>query len=239
MIVGRRRTHAGTLELGAGKAQRAYEWIGAEIRCRRLAPGRRLILTQLADAIGVSVAPVREALRRLEAEGLIVYERNIGATVAMIDDRQYADVMQTLAVLESHAVALAAPQLTHEDLSAAERLNDQLRTLVSALDTFDPERFTVLNRYFHEALYLPGSNTYLCELVTAGWNRLDTLRASSFSFIPGRAAASVAEHDTILAAITRRADPAELERLVRDHRLTTLQTFLARRALEVDELAVR
>lgn len=211
-----------------GKAQRAYEWIATEIRERRFAPGHRLVLTQLAEAIGVSVAPVREALRRLEAEGLITYQRNIGATVAMMNEGQYADVMDTLAVLEARAVALAVPHLDESTLARAHALNEELRVLVSSVDAFDPERFTLINRAFHETLYLACPNEYLCELVESGWSRLDALRESSFSFIPARATSSVTEHDGILAAIEADVDPSTVEQLARTHRLATLETFMTR-----------
>ena len=99
----------------------------------------------------MSVVPVREAIRRLEAEGLVTFERNVGARVSMIDDTQYRHSMETLAILEGAATALAARHLTAEDLRQARELN---RRLVESLDDFDPRLFTSLNQQFHSVLFV-------------------------------------------------------------------------------------
>ena len=72
-------------------------------------PGYRLVLAKIAEDLGVSVVPVREAIRRLEAEGLVKFERNVGATVSGIDPTEYLYTMQTLSIVEGAATALSAP----------------------------------------------------------------------------------------------------------------------------------
>ena len=68
-------------------------------------PGYRLVLAKIAEDLGVSVVPVREAIRRLEAEGLVKFERNVGATVSGIDPTEYLYTMQTLSIVEGAATA--------------------------------------------------------------------------------------------------------------------------------------
>jgi regulator of RNase E activity RraA len=112
----------------------------------RFGPGHRLVLARLAQELGVSVVPVREAIRRLEAEGFVTFERNVGAAVAGIDPVEYQHTMQTLSIIEGAATALAAPLLPPDALARARTLNGQM---AECLRDFDPVRFTELNRSFH------------------------------------------------------------------------------------------
>ncbi|WP_328608934.1 GntR family transcriptional regulator [Amycolatopsis sp. NBC_00345] len=209
------------------KSRIAYEWIKARIADGTFSPGYRLVLGQLAQELGVSVVPVREAVRLLEAEGLVTFERNVGAHVAMVDESEYQHTMQTLALVEGYAAALAAPLLPPGALDEARALNARL---ADCLGHFEPARFTALNRDFHTVLFGPCPNPQVLDLVQRGWNRLSALRTSTFSFVPGRAHESVAEHDRILALLGDGAPAAEIERAVREHRLATLEAFLAYQA---------
>jgi DNA-binding GntR family transcriptional regulator len=211
----------------SSKAQLAYDWTRARILDGRFSPGYRLVLGQLASELDVSAVPVREAVRRLEAEGLVTFETNVGARVAAVDEREYADVMEALSVVEGAATALSAPALTAADLSRARALNDELR---ACLESFDPVRFTRLNRELHAVLFGACPNPRLLRAVHVEWDRLDMLRRSTFSFVPERAPASVSEHDALIALIERTAAAPEIEAAVRRHRTATLDGFLAHRA---------
>lgn len=206
-----------------GKSQRAYHHIRDRIADGTLGPGYRLVLGQIAAELDVSVVPVREAVRMLEAEGLVTFQRNVGAQVAMLDDTEYQRTMQVLSVVEGAATALSAPHLEQADLRAARALNARM---AACLEDLDPRRFTELNRDFHALLYGACPNEQLLELVRRGWHRLGALRWSTFGFVPGRAAESVREHERLLALVEAGADPWEVERAVRDHRSATLTAFL-------------
>ena len=207
------------------KSQLAYEHLRERITRGGYGPGYRLVLDQLARELGMSVVPVREAIRRLEAEGVVTFERNIGARVAAIDPVDYRDACQTLAIVEGAAVALAQPHLAAADLAEARAINDRLR---QCLADFDPVRFTRLNEAFHRTLSDPCPNAQLKNLVDAGWRRLAGLRRSTFGFVPGRAHASVAEHDALLALLADGAAPAAVEAAVREHRLAGMRAYLDR-----------
>ncbi len=209
------------------KSQLAYEHLRDRIARRDLSPGYRLVLQSIADELAMSVVPVREAIRRLEAEGLVTYERNVGARVAMIDEHGYVDAMQALGVVEGAATGLSAPGISAGDLERASEVNDRLRAL---LDHFDPHAFTALNRQFHSVLFESCPNQLLLDMVHRGWAQLSGLRDSTFAFVPGRAHDSVAEHVHILDLIARGADPLEIEIAARNHRWATMQAFLASRA---------
>lgn len=206
------------------KSQRAYHWIKERIAGQDYTPGFRLVLGTIAAELDMSVVPVREAIRQLEAEGLVQFEHNVGARVAMVDDTQYRHSMEALSVLEGSATALAARSLTPSDLREARAINAQL---IETLDHFDPSAFTALNQRFHAILIAPCPNPRLHELVTAEWARLGRLRDSTFSFVPGRAHESVQEHEQIVALIERGAPIDEIERTARLHHSATLDAYLS------------
>lgn len=208
------------------KSQRAYSWVRERIALHEYGPGFRLVLGTIAESLDMSVVPVREAIRRLEAEGLVTFERNVGARVALIDEGEYVYAMQTLGVIEGTATSLSAPLLSVTDLDRAADVNERMRQL---LEHFDAHTFTQLNQQFHSVLYEPCPNPHILDLVHRGWSRLSGLRDSTFAFVPGRAHHSVDEHDEILDLIRSGADPLEIELAARNHRWRTMDAFLAAR----------
>ncbi len=209
------------------KSELAYSWIRAKIVGSTFVPGYRLVLGAIARELDVSVVPVREAIRRLEAEGLVTFERNVGAQVAMLDESGYVTTMETLSILEGAATMLSAPFISENDITAARAVNARM---TDGLDDFDPHRFTELNREFHSILFERCPNDSLLDLVHRSWNQLNMLRNSTFSFVPGRARQSVAEHDGILTLIENGADGLEIELAARAHRTRTLDAFTEYRA---------
>lgn len=205
------------------KSQQAYQWIRERITSQVYTPGYRLVLGSIAAELDMSVVPVREAIRQLEAEGMVHFEHNVGARVAMVDDTQYRHSMEALSILEGTATALSAPHLTATDLRAARAVNQRM---IQTLDHFNPSAFTQLNQQFHAALIAPCPNPRLHELVTSEWARLGRLRDSTFSFVPGRAHESVQEHEDIVALIERGAPLEAIEHAARRHHSATLDAYL-------------
>lgn len=208
------------------KSEQAYEWIRYRITSRTFGPGYRLVLGMIADELGMSVVPVREAIRRLEAERLVTFERNIGAHVSLIDESEYAHTMQTLGLVEGLATALASPHLDADALARAEQVNERMAQLIGH---FNAHIFTKLNQDFHSVLYEACPNPHITDLVHRGWARLSGIRDSTFAFVPERAQHSVEEHAQILQLIRSGADPLEIELAARNHRWRTMETFLEAR----------
>lgn len=210
------------------KSERVYRELRSRILMGRYVGGYRLVLDQLARELAVSPVPVREAVRRLEAEGLVTFTRNVGAEVAAIDTAHYADTMQVLAYLEGAATGLAASHVDARQLAEATDLNDQMRALLTD-DLASPVRFTELNEQFHRLICLPCPNRHLLDLLDREWRRMSLIRRSSFGFIPSRLATSVAEHQQILDLIRANAPSAEVELVTRMHMLRTLDAYLLAR----------
>jgi DNA-binding GntR family transcriptional regulator len=210
--------------VAGSKSEQAYRAVKARIVEGTYTPGYRLVLGTIAKDLGFSVVPVREAIRRLEAEGLVKFERNIGATVAGIDPTEYLYTMQTLSIVEGAATALSAPLIDSVAIARARAVNEEMR---QCLDHFDPVRFTQLNQDFHSVLFENCPNPHILDLVHRGWNRLASLRSSTFRFVPGRARNSVEEHEQILKLIETGSDAETIEKAARLHRSATLDAYLA------------
>ncbi len=208
------------------KSERAYQLIKDKITDGQYGPGFRLVLGTIAKELDVSVVPVREAIRRLEAEGLVTFTTNVGAQVVATDAREYQFTMETLSLVEGMATAMAAPNVTPGDIALARKINREMR---ECLDDFNPTRFTELNHEFHAVIFEHCPNLHILDLVHRGWNRLATIRESAFIYVPGRARESVDEHDRLLDLIESHASPIEVELAARNHRLSTLDAFLAGR----------
>ncbi len=213
-----------TETIALSKSERAYLLIKTKITDGTFGPGYRLVLGAIAKELDVSVVPVREAIRRLEAEGLVTFTTNVGAQVVATDAREYQYTMETLSLVEGMATAMAAPNVTASDIALARKINAEMR---ECLEHFEPTRFTELNHEFHAVIFEHCANLHILDLVHRGWNRLSTIRESAFIYVPGRAKDSVDEHEHLLDLIESKADPLEIELAARNHRLSTLHQFLA------------
>jgi DNA-binding GntR family transcriptional regulator len=204
------------------KQQRVYETIRERILAGTYGPGYRVVIDALAVELGVSALPVREAIRRLEAEGLVIYRPNAGAQVAPADPVQFHEEMDVLAVLEGHATALAAPHLRERDLGRLRSTTDEMER---AMASMDPLTFGRHNRAFHHVFFERCENRALIELLSEVERRLDAIRRTVFVHIPYRGAASVAEHRALIALLERGAPPARIETAAREHKLRTAESF--------------
>src|SRR5260370_4306356 len=99
------------------KHERAYRLIRERIEAGLYQPGQRLVIDALARDLGMSQVPIREAIRRLQAEGWVTYRHNSGPEIANIGLDQWQATMEVLAVLEGDAPALPGPHLPSQDLS--------------------------------------------------------------------------------------------------------------------------
>lgn len=205
------------------KSDRVYGELKQRILDGRFSSGHRLVIDQMARELNVSAVPVREAIRRLEAEGFVLFRRNVGAQVTGIDPEAYAHAMEALAFLEGAATALGAGLLTKSDLVKARAVNERMR---DSRERFDAMAFTAANQEFHSILCGRCPNPRLSELVQREWQRLGMIRRSTFSYVPSRATGSVEEHEALLELIAQRAPLSDIELAAREHKLRTLREFL-------------
>lgn len=177
-----------------------------------LKPRERLMEIQLAEELGVSRTPIREALRKLELEGFIVMIPRKGAYVADISFKDIADVYEIRAALEGLAAALAAERITDEELEEMERY---LVGKAEAIANNDMERLVEVDTKFHDLIYQASRNERLSTIINNLREQIQRCRVTSLS-VPGRMKESLLEHRTIVEAIQSR--DAQLARQVaQDH----------------------
>jgi DNA-binding GntR family transcriptional regulator len=215
------------------KQQRAYSELRERILSGAYSPGYRLVIDALAEELGVSTLPIREAIRRLEAEGLVVFRPNAGAQVAPADPALFEEMVNGLAVLEGYATALAAPELTEGDIARLEEFNAKM---AACMDQVDALGFGRANREFHLLIYERCPNAYIVELLRDTERRLDAIRRTVFAHIPYRGRKSIKEHEEIIELLRSRAPAAKIEGAARRHKLETAKAFKAwREAMTVRE----
>lgn len=195
--------------------QAAGERVAARLREEilggRILPGARLRQEELAERLGASRIPVREALRILEAEGLTEHEPHKGARVLLLDSRDVDVVYQMRERLEPLALSESLPRLAPADLDALERVQEEIE------DWRGVEEFLRLDREFHLATYSRCEMDLLLRTVTRLWNSTQHHRRLFMNLIgPGSRWMVNAEHRLLLEAL-RRQDPVDAELCLRAH----------------------
>jgi DNA-binding GntR family transcriptional regulator len=189
-----------------------FEALREAIVSHRLEPGERLMEVQLAEAMGVSRTPVREAIRRLELEGYVVMIPRKGAYVAQLSLKDIADAFEIRGALEGLAASLAAERATDEEIEQLERL---IVKTAECLDSGDTGKAVQLDVQFHEKLYEASRNPRLTQMISNLREQILRFRTQSLSY-PGRLAVAVQEHGMIADAIAER-DPMTARKRAEDH----------------------
>jgi DNA-binding GntR family transcriptional regulator len=171
-----------------------------------LAAGEQLRQRDLAQRFGVSQTPVREAMRRLESEGLLVCDTHRGFTVMAPDDGPVEENFQIRAALESLGASLAASKIDTGGLARLASLNDRMRSLPD-----DDPSYADLNREFHFTVYEYAHSPLLLSLMRLLWAALHGGPRVARSH-----AESARQHDEILAAL-RAGDSDAAARRTREH----------------------
>ena len=194
----------------APRGQVVLDQIRQAIGEGRLRPGDRLREAEIAAWLGVSRTPVREALKRLQADGLVQSTPWAGMTVTSLDRGQVIELYVMRVELEGLAARLAAEYASDAEIAA---LRDHLDKAEAALD--DAAESARLNRGFHAAIYAASHNRYLVQTLAGLSTTLALLPDTTYA-VPERPAAALAEHRAIVLAIWAN-DGAEAEAAARHH----------------------
>lgn len=205
-----------TLSLG----ERAYRRLRESIVQGMLPAGRKISERSLAVELGISAQPVREALRRLEQDGMVVTLPRRGTVVAEVGPAQLGELGRIRAALEGVASALAAERIPPEDLAA---LGAILRRMQAATAAADTEALDEANEEFHALIHRATGNLFLIRSLASlrAYDHLGRHRAVGST--PRDLPRALAEHRSILAALRKR-DAALAEARMRHHILRSLVT---------------
>ncbi|MBO6267268.1 MAG: GntR family transcriptional regulator [Synergistaceae bacterium] len=187
-----------------------------------LQPGERLMEIQLAEDLGVSRTPVREAIRKLEMEGYVIMMPRRGTYVADLSIRDINEVFEIRTSLESLASGLAAERIDEDELEKLQRL---LVEIGAYIKSGDMESIVRTDTEFHDLLYQASRNTRLVGIISNIREQLTRFRTTSMSF-PGRLKATLEEHRKIVEAIAQ-GDEKAARKAAEHHMEKSEQTLLA------------
>jgi DNA-binding GntR family transcriptional regulator len=209
-------------------SQRVYDHLRSEIFAGRLEPGAELAEVALAEQLGVSRGPIREAIGRLAAEGVLLVRPRRGTVVRSLSAEEFLELYQVREALERLAVQLAVPRLTPEQLDELAAHNDRMQ---EAAASDDVAAFFEANLDFHGYLLEASGNATLRQTYRQLLGSLGRYRLRSVT-LRGNLNRSVAEHAAILRA-AKRGDADRAAQLMAEHirvpqrRLKTLEEELS------------
>ena len=158
--------------------ERIYDEIRADILAGRAGGGEKLLEADLARRFEVSRTQVREALYKLERDGLVERIVNVGFTVSKVDRQSIGDHLAVLTLLESHAAReWAAGDRAAADLPALKRLQQAMKTALAAKDV---DAYETANRRFHGQFLEHNGNAYLCSVIAATKQKMFSLSLESY-----------------------------------------------------------
>jgi DNA-binding GntR family transcriptional regulator len=209
---------AGRLAVPGTAAQHAVESLRQAMIAGDLRPGDRVRQEEIAERIGVSIAPVREALAVLEQEGQVSYRPRRGYVVAELDLGDLNEIYELRATLEERAARRALPLL---DEDALERIDLAARDCVEAAAHGDVAAELDANRRFHFAVLESPDQVHTLRLIRLLWDSTETYRAMYYNAPAGRNEA-VEAHERIVAAVRAR-DAGRLVAELDAHRQRALE----------------
>ncbi len=190
---------------------RVAEALRSAILDGEYAPGERIRQEMLADRYGASRVPVREALRMLEAEGLVTLVANTGAWVSTISLAECEEMYQIRERIEPLLLRYNLPLLSDDDIAELARLAEAMES------TPDVEEFLAFDRAFHLACYDLAPTSVLADLVLQLWNRTQHYRRAFTRLFRAEGERSVHHEHHLLVAALRRRDAEEAERVLSSH----------------------
>jgi len=211
----------------SSKQEQVYAVLRRRILDGTYPPGYRLVIDTIGQELDVSPMPVREAIRRLEAEHWVVYQRNAGAKVAPRDADSWAEAVEALGLLEGYVTAKAAPFMTEDDFAKMRAIDELMLEDVEQLDVL---ALSEHNEDFHRIVWDRCPNRILRREVELAAQRLTAMRSTIYFPMAGRGRSSIEEHEELIAMLEAQAPADELEQFAREHRVKIITA--ARRTTE-------
>lgn len=217
-----RKRRAAAAPAGVSLAEVAYQGLLEGIRRGDFRPGDPVREQHVTDWLKISRTPVRDAMRRLEAEGYLVHERHRGAVVATLDDQAVTELYALREVLEGAAAVMAVRHASDLEVGRLERLIDE------SANVRDPKVLIEYQRNINDQIHRMARNRYLVKTMRMLRETL-FLVGTVVTVMPDRPSTLLREHRAMLAALKRR-DARKAEQVMRGHVRSALQSRLQLRA---------
>ena len=179
------------------KNESAYEDIKLRILRGYHKPGGKLAIQRIAKGLGFSEIPVREALKKLEAEGFVQNNPHSGFVVSEPDFKSKGHIFEIRQLLEGHAIRLAANNISEKSLQKLGQLIDEMRKKLVLNDIVS---LSNLNYHFHDTIYASSGNPILYKLIQQTWNMSPRTQAV-YTLIKGRVESAIKEHEEIYESL--------------------------------------
>ena len=202
-----------------------YQKLLAAIENGDLRPGDRLLETDLAQRFGVSRTPIREAIRRLETDGLVAHKPRVGAMIRVLAQQEIVELYEMRIVLEATAAQMAAKHASKAEIHTLKTLNAQMMQVAT-----DPYKVAMLNRKFHGCILSAARNRFLSQSHNSLSNALVLLGKTTLESSE-RVKDVVSQHDAIVEAL-KSGQPETAAKLMRTHMEASLEHRL--KALQLD-----
>lgn len=194
--------------------EHAYSVLKHALLGGKIKPGETLIQEDIATSLGFSRVPIREALKRLEGEGLVVQRPRRGYVVASLDANEVEDVLDVRMLLEERASYLATLKRTERDVVAVQEAFDKMLKMQARV-RYDRDEWGLANRNFHDRLFLPCDRPHLLRMLVQQRD-LVTLFVRVGGHVAPDIEQTTEDHRQILEAY-KRQDAPEVARLSREH----------------------
>ncbi|BDW90227.1 GntR family transcriptional regulator [Thalassospira tepidiphila] len=186
------------------RSEVAYQKLLAAIQHGELKPGTRIREVEVAERFGISRTPVRDAIRRLESDGLLIHLPRHGAVIRQLDHREVIELYEIREVLEGTAARYAARHASELEIAELEDLNELMLK-----NGDDPVKVAEANRLFHQALYRTANNRFLIDALNSLSNSMALLGGTTLQYA-NRPESAYQEHKDIIDNIrSGNADQAE------------------------------
>ncbi len=182
-------------DIKKSSGEQAYDVLLGEIRMGTYTPGDRLREEDVAARLRLSRTPIREALRRLESDGIVEHRPRVGAVIRTLAHTEVVELYEMRMVLERTAAEMAAKHGASAEFDALEVMNDRI-----AAERDNPALGAAINQDFHRGLYLAGRNRFLLEASRALNNALLLLGPTTYTD-PERIDVVVRQHSAIITAL--------------------------------------
>jgi DNA-binding GntR family transcriptional regulator len=202
-----------------------YQKLLAAIENGDLRPGDRLLETDLAQRFGVSRTPIREAIRRLETDGLVAHKPRVGAMIRVLAQQEIVELYEMRIVLEATAAQMAAKHASKAEIHTLKTLNAQMMQVAR-----DPYKVAMLNRKFHACILSAARNRFLAQSHNSLSHALVLLGKTTLESSE-RVKDVVSQHDAIVEAL-KSGQPETAAKLMRTHMEASLEHRL--KALQLD-----
>jgi DNA-binding GntR family transcriptional regulator len=208
--------------LGVQRGDQVYAAVRDSILSGRYAPGSKLVIEDIAGALGVSITPVRDALARLESHGLVKRVPYQGSFVKQFDIAEVRALYEVRAGLECLAVTLACARISEDQLA---ELRNAQQGGVAALGRNDLDAYREHNHVFHAIILEAAANPLLIDMMNTIKLQMQMAIARTIQ-VPGRPDRAVKEHLELVERLEQR-DTAGAERVMKRHVFSALEDLVA------------